>query len=210
MPKRLNTSSLKIGDSRARDAKTQKIIDNLQKYYSLGKRANSPKNTLSTKEFAEKCRLGEITMRKARAFAREYTENELAKLCALRRPNGLPLQWGYIPYLLTVADKRHRKELQQTVAREGWSPAELHAEIRLKQGGHVSRGGRPVKRPGSAKACFVQIITECRPWIRRFQEMRKSLGTRRPRPDQRLAREATKVLRDLAGHAQSLSKQIEK
>jgi hypothetical protein len=196
----------------AHDAKVERMVRTIRDYYALGCKAELRTEGTSIKEFAEEHGIGEMTMRQARAFARSYNTKDLDRLCSLRRPNGLPLQWGYIPYLLTVKDRQARADLQRRAARESWSAPELYAEIRLRWAKREpkSDAGRPVKTPKSPTKCLLQIVADGKPWIHRCQQIEKALGTMRRRPRQDLAHEATKVLLELARHAGALAKQIGK
>jgi len=85
------------------------MIANLRRLYELGRQARSDQNSLPIEQFAAAQGLSPHTLRKARAFAREYSPEDLDKLCSLRRPNGLPLHFGYVPYLLSIRDKKARQ-----------------------------------------------------------------------------------------------------
>ena len=86
-------------------------------------------------------------MRKARAFARGYTARELDELCRLRKPDGIPFHFGYIPYFLTVHPKKERQKIQRQAAERGWTAPELNAHIQQTRGGPQCGGGRPLKKP---------------------------------------------------------------
>ena len=121
-----------------------------------------------------------MTMRQACRFAKLYaSEKDLKELCALRRPNGLPLQWGHVPLLLTVKDQSERREFQQRAADEGWTAPQLYAEIRRSRGVSTnSHAGRPVNKPTSPESCLRRIIADAKPWIRQCQEMEAVLKPR--------------------------------
>jgi hypothetical protein len=133
-------------------AKAKRIIDKLKDYHHLGQLNDrqTPESTFdlavkqSTVDLAVKKGIGINTAFKARAFARHYTQRELEALCRLRRPDGLPLNWAYVPYLLTVKDKRQRAQFEKQAAKIGWTAPELYAEIRRKlPTQRKPGGGRP-------------------------------------------------------------------
>ena len=93
------------------EAKARRIIALLRKYHALGQPSKSKPKPMV--DVAKAHRIGVYTAYKARAFATAYSKRELEALCRLRRPDGLPLSWAYVPYLLTVKD-RARSELPRT------------------------------------------------------------------------------------------------
>jgi hypothetical protein len=157
--------------------------------------------------------INDDSLRKARAFAREYDAAALDELCELRRPNGLPLHWGYIPYLLVAGSEARRKTLQRLAAKQGWTPSQLHAEIRRRRPNPVVRVGRPVKKPGSRREALEQLVASARLWLKRRELMRTSLAARRPEDfgveDQHARRDAIAHLKRLAAEATSLAAQLE-
>ncbi len=121
MPRK-SRKSPKTGFPTATEAKAVQMVKRLEDRYRLGKQADQTQ--LSLTEFAAGNGLSTHTVRRLRRLAREYTPSEYAELCALRRPGGLPLHVGHLPYLLVVSDKREREKLQRRAAREGWSAPE--------------------------------------------------------------------------------------
>jgi hypothetical protein len=101
------------------------------------------------KELMEQHGLCASTVQKWRLFHEQYSKEELEELCALRRPNGLPLHWGYLPYLLTVHDKRARARIQAEAADKGWPEAVMYAAIKERKIGNPTpkRAGRKRKEP---------------------------------------------------------------
>jgi hypothetical protein len=93
-------------DSAVIEKRAQEIVGKLRYYHQLGQTSQSDKRT--TVELAVENGIGISTAFKARAFARLYEKKELNNLCKLRRPDGLPLNWAYVPYLLTVKDREKR------------------------------------------------------------------------------------------------------
>lgn len=82
-------------------------------------------------------------MRKRKRFAREYRLGDL-KAQRTPRPNGLPLHWGHVNYLLTPEDKTKREAVQERAIGEGWTAPQRYAAIRAKwpkDDGH----GRPMQ-----------------------------------------------------------------
>lgn len=147
-------------------AKAARMEKRLRHHHALGRKANGTGNGLSVEDLTSQYAINEHTLRKIRAFAREYTQKDLDELCKLRRPNGLPLQWGHIPYLLIVKDKQERKRLQERAAREGWTAPMLNAAIPQKYrlaSGH----GRTMAPPASLEAGLQQLILEGEHWARR-------------------------------------------
>jgi hypothetical protein len=76
-----------------------------------------------------------IFLSKARQFAEQYTADELDELCALRQPDGSPLQIRHLFLLLRLpwqndADRSRRAELQKEAAESGWTPVQLAIEIK--------------------------------------------------------------------------------
>jgi hypothetical protein len=188
------------------------MIAKLRTYHRLGQEANLPASKRSTKQFGERHKLHLETARKVRAFGRLYSQKELKELCSLYRPNGLPLQWGHVTFLLTVADKATRATLQRRAAAEGWTAPVLYAEIRRRHlGGSSRKGGRPVKVPSTPTACLRQIITEGQPWLKRCESMRDALADMKlkRKGDRDMAVEAAALLRNLARHAGMLAKELE-
>ena len=139
-------------------AKAQKMIANVRAHYDRGRRANAPDCELSTVEFAAANGVNMYTMRKDRRFARLYTEDEVAALLELRRPNGLPLHWGHVGYLLQVQDANKRRKFEERAARAGWSAQQLRVAIQGKFGGRGSGHGSRIKPPTNAEAGLLQLV----------------------------------------------------
>lgn len=194
----------------ATTGKAKRMVDRLRAHHALGRQANE--SQLSTREFADKHGYNEHTMRKIRAFAREYDANGLDRLCALRRPNGLPLQWGHIPYLLTIKDRRQRLRIQERAAREGWTAPILNAAIPSKfrsAAGH----GRTMHRPATAVDGLRQLKTQSEIWLRRcsvnMEAVRAEVAGKHAGSDFRaLTAELADVLDRIEKLAQSTRKEL--
>ena len=166
-------------DSAVIEAKAQQIIRKLRRYHHLGQ-PGDPKKRRSTVELAAKSGIGVNTAFKARAFARLYTQSELDALCRRRRPDDLPLNWAYVPYLLTVKDKRQRAQFEMQAAKLGWTAPELYAEIRRKLPTQRKPGGGwPPNRPRISGSGLSRIIQESKTWLRYCEAIRPALTARR-------------------------------
>ena len=147
-------------------SKAERMADRLRHYYRLGQEVIA--TGFPPKDLAETRGVSDHLMRKFRRFASDYTRYELEALCNTLRPNGLPLQWGHVNYLLGVHDKQQRKAMQQRAIENGWTAPQLNAEIRRKCGtdkGH----GRPMVKPATPAAGLQQLMAEGQMWIRRCE-----------------------------------------
>lgn len=104
------------------------------------------------------------TLRRARQFARVYTEAQLAALLKLRTPDGLPLGWSHVQELISVADPAERARLQRRAAKGGWTVRTLKAEIQRLNGGKRSRGGRKFAPPGTPDEALRRLTDQGRMW----------------------------------------------
>jgi hypothetical protein len=96
-------------------------------------------------EFAERLGVRRDYVDKARQFASKYNNKQFDDLCALRRPDGMPLGRKHVVFLLSVKDKRQRARLQRMAADEAWGTRRLGEEITAIQGSQSSGGRRPRK-----------------------------------------------------------------
>lgn len=147
----------------ALEAKAEAMIAKVWSHYRRGEEANAAqqKESKFPKEFAAEQRVNLSTLRWEKRFATRYTKRQVEALCRLRRPNGLPLHWGHVMYLLGVDDKVQRRELERQAAGHGWAAPELNDaipdEFRHKtQPGH----GRPLRKPRSPAAGLRQLRSE--------------------------------------------------
>lgn len=161
MPARRRRLSSNSARTPAVVAKAKRMAERLLGHYRLGQTANR-QSKLSTVEFAAKHGLNENTMRKIRAFAREYSEAELDEICRQTRPNGLPLHWGYVPTLLSVQSKggkSARQKFQRLAIKHGWTVPKLREAIRERYGGKGGHG-RALKPPTDLRAGIRQVVAD--------------------------------------------------
>lgn len=110
------------------------------------------------------------TLRRARQFARVYTEKQLDALLKLRTPEGLPLGWSHVQELIAVEDRASRAGLQRRAAGEGWTVRKLKAEVQKIHGGKRSKGGRKFATPGTPEDALRRLADVGRVWIRLTKE----------------------------------------
>lgn len=125
---------------------------------------------------ATKLGMNPDTVRKARQFADPavgYSRAELSALCQLitKLQPGQDARFAvfgrtHVIRLLSV-QKRWRTALQATAIREGWSLAELQAQIAVRYGSRRD-GGRRRRVPADALALTAQIEKLCENWRRWF------------------------------------------
>ena len=159
----------------ATEAKATQMVKRLEDRYRIGRKAKTTR--LSIAEFAAKEGLSTHTVRKLKRFANAYSPEDLKELCRLRRPNGLPLHFGYVNFLLVVADKEERVKFQQRLAHEGWSAAELSTRIPGKFRG-PSPHGRPMKKPKTPAEGLRQVADEAERLKRRTKIVKELIQGR--------------------------------
>ena len=160
---------------------------------------------LSPKDLADTRGVSEHLMRKFKRFAREYTPRDLETLCNALRPNGLPLQWGHVNYLLGSPDKQQRKAVQQRAIENGWTAPQLARAItknRRAKSGH----GRPMMPPATPEAGLEQLMAEAEMWIRRCEvvvvAIQRGPEKRLGQELRRRAKDAVEVLEEVQRAAQ--------
>ena len=167
------------------EAKAERIAERVRDNYAMGREANAAEANpgTSTTAFAEQEGVDPGTLRRWKLFARLYSDkpgtgpngmSELDELCCLRRPNRLPLHWGFLPYLLSVKNRKKRRSFASEAAKNGWSPARLHLEIRRSEGRHEGHG-RSVELPARPADAAQQVIREGRLWLSRVRKLTTEL-----------------------------------
>jgi hypothetical protein len=120
MKKKARKSSAK---SPALLAKAHRMVSRLREQYALGQVAlRTQKNGKSIADLAAKHGYSVNTLRKIRAFARDFSQADVEELWSSLRPNGLPLHWGYVSVLLAIRGKHGvavRKKFQRKAVKSG-------------------------------------------------------------------------------------------
>jgi hypothetical protein len=148
----------------SRTIKAQRMVEKLREQHSLGRAAlQAQRKGASTADFAVGYGYSEHTMRKLKAFASNYEPADLETLCRGRRPNHLPLHWGYIPVFLAIKSKHGHvkwKQFQQEAIDKGWTVPELRRQVRDRLGveGHGRAANLP-KRPVDGLRSIVETLT---------------------------------------------------
>jgi len=135
------------------------MVERIRQQHRLGRQVIQAREAgKSIADLAERYPYSEHTLRKIRAFAEQYSDSDLDELCEGRRPNGLPLHWGYIPILLAIEAKRgklERKRFQARAIKKGWSVAELRRAMRQKIG--IKGHGRTMAVPEDLNAALQDL-----------------------------------------------------
>ena len=191
------------------ESKATRMADRLRQHHRLGQESNA--SDLSAKDFADAHGVGEHLMRKFRRFAHEYTPRDLEALCNALRPNGLPLQWGHVNYLLGIDDKPRREAMQRRAVENGWTAPQLARAInktRRTKSGH----GRPMMPPATPEAGLEQLMAEAEMWIRRCEvvmvAVQRGSEKRLGQELRRRAKGAVEVLEEVQRAAQSTKKKL--
>ncbi len=157
------------------------MVDRLRQQHALGMKAlHSQDKGISTGDFAAEHPFSPHTMRKFKAFARHYSAADLEVLCRGRRPNGLPLHWGYVPILLAIEGKHgtgQRRKFQKLALENGWTVPEFRLAVREQLG--ISGHGRTPKLPESMHE-GVQGLVETLDFLCRRCEKLMELAKARP------------------------------
>jgi hypothetical protein len=201
---------------RSVQVKVSRILDNVQRFHETGNKSRGLASD-ARRKFDKKSPIGPERMRRARGFAEEYDEVALKRFLGHRKPNGLPLHVGYIPYLLTVKDAEKRQAFEEAAAKHGWTVPELIAAIRKKRPKEKKKKrahGRTVKPPVDVDTGVQQLVETGVLWVNRSEVVMKMVRPgKSAKARQRLldaaaafkklgqrAIEAAKELRRIAGH----------
>jgi hypothetical protein len=82
-------------------------------------------------------------LNKTRAFAGEYTADEVTALAAKG------ISWGAVYRAFPIKDKGERETWMLRAVNEGWSVHDLQAEMKKARGGQAHPGGRTPRTPRS-------------------------------------------------------------
>lgn len=201
----------------AKEIKAVQIVERLRRHHQLGTRANDKE--LSQEEIDQ---LNEYTLDKFKAFARDYLPEELDELCSQKRPNELPLHWGYIPYLLTIQSKTAsklgidrssprtkaaRQRFQRWTVERGWSVSDLRAAISKRFPPKGSGHGRHLSKPKNLALGLFSLTREL-DVLKRRVEMLAQLARKQKRRN--IASECATLAAALAANHKKLTAKLKR
>ena len=104
-------ASAEVGPRRDKESEAEA---QLRAYHALGRKVlarikDGKLDVTTLRALHEETGHGFDNLRKARVFARLYTEGQLDQLCALRTPGGMPLPWRYVQQLLKLPPGERRE-----------------------------------------------------------------------------------------------------
>jgi hypothetical protein len=167
--------------TQTRLANAERMADRLRQQHALGQAAlHVQEDGKSIADLAAKHGYSEYSLRKIRAFARDFSQADVDELCASRRPNGLPLHWGYVPILLAVESKHgvaQRKRFQQRATKHGWTVPELRRAVRVELG--FSGHGRTLSLPENTAAAMESLFENLELLLRRCERLAEAARAKR-------------------------------
>lgn len=149
-------------------------VDELQRYYQIGKTADK-----SPTDLAKANLISADNARKARKFAELFTPDDLAACYPQRGGVGKPLTWTHIRHLVSVDAEKARRKLIRAAVDEGWAVSRLSREIRIAVGTKATRrhGRRATPAPTIEHAMFeLQQLSE--KWMEYWNASKEALGCR--------------------------------
>jgi hypothetical protein len=196
----------------SKQQRIQGILDKIRRLYKLGEESNALSWSERSEFDRKQADIDPLQMRRARQFGREYSSARLEEYLALRKPDGRPLQFNYLPHFLRIHSKAERRELEKLTAKRGWSVPELDAEISWRQGRATKRSPKRHKRPVDPQQGLVQLTTRSNLWVSWWEALEPMLAEIKITDDNsllvedaagkfeelaRVARKAAQVLRGL-------------
>lgn len=206
---RPSVKSISLAAAAATPAITRRaeaMADRLQTAHQIG--LESLESGLSVDRFAKLLRLNVYYVSKCRVFARHYSPSALRRLCALRRSDGLALNFAHVN-VLTIVPRLDRLRMEKLIAAEGWTAPRAHQEVkRLYRAGKTHGGGRPIKIPADPREHLQGAVADAALFFRRHHGLVESLKTTRCRPSKVSKLQARKVLDALNKLTVRLNRQL--
>ncbi len=119
-------------------ARADRIIEEVRAWYRRGQQALGLEGAQDVGQAMQtlSAEVGTTpaTMRRARQFARVYTEKHLEALLKLRTPKGLPLGWSHVQELISVKAPAERARLRKLAAKDGWTVCKVSQIPDLRHG----------------------------------------------------------------------------
>ena len=124
--------------------------------------------------------------RKARIFAKAFSDQELDDLIALCEANAANFHGNstfgkaHIIRLLTIPQKRVRNSLLKTVLQEGWPVSRLDEEIANRFGARKRAGHHPTPLPRDLPRMLAVIEGRCLNWTRWLSALLEPVDDQEP------------------------------
>lgn len=138
-------------------------------YYRTGSKLNELQDAAEkrdpgwVKDLAAALELSKSNLVKMRKFASDFT---LAEVQQLEQQGS---NWGMITVIQHVSVKNRKEFLQQALAK-GWNISDLKAAVQRRFGAHHA-GGRPLRKPKTARGGVCELERLSERWLRYYQEV---------------------------------------
>jgi hypothetical protein len=169
---------------KATNEEVNAAIENIRKFYDVGRSSREKFNRRmefnETEANATELGVNVESLKKARAFAREYSPVKFDQLIALIRKYGFldrhPVGSQYVIRLLAVP-KEDRADFQHKAISKRWILTRLIAEIRLQFPPRNDPGPGHKPNPASSpdEACFM-LLRQCQRWLRLCEALQSATG----------------------------------
>lgn len=154
--------------------KAANIIQFNRERHAIGRRAIEQGTRRAT--LATQLGISEGQVSRIKRFAAEYTDEELDALCELRRPSGIPLNFGHVLYLLQIPGRAARRAMEIEAAENDWTPPDLSRHIRERFPTGRRGRGRRMHRPPNLVDGFGRMVTEISRGKQRIAMMREIIN----------------------------------
>jgi len=171
----------------------------------------SRQSSLTGVAFAEQRQLNPNFVSKARVFAKQYSAEDLHRLCGLRRRDGLALNFAHVN-ILTIVPEADRPDFERLIAVNSWSAPRAHAEVKRQYSREAwRRGGRPLKKaPADAREHLEQAVEAAAGWLKRYGTLSARLANSRPQPNRSAKKKSIEMLADLEAAVRRLKRSLGK
>src|ERR1700722_14080198 len=111
-------------------------------------------------------------IRMALRFVQQFSRDDLEYLCKIRLPSGDPLTWSHVRCLVSVDDKKLRKELLDKTLAEGLTCMDLAHELKRLSDHTANDGrGRPLRMPKDFDSSLAQQQHLSEDWDKRYTKV---------------------------------------
>ena len=161
-----------------RDRQYQEPLDELQRYYQIGKTTDK-----SPTDLAKAHLITADNARKARKFAELFTPEDLAACYPQRVGVGKALTWTHIRHLVSVEDSKKRRKLVRTAVDEFWTVSRLGQEIRIAVGTRATRRlGRRATPAPTIEHALLELQQLSEKWMEFWNASKEALDLHENEP----------------------------